>query len=177
MIATHLEPKGLKPEAKALRTHELDRHIRDSTRGSLLLRDAILLAKGIAPPSIKEEPRPLPVICEEARTPILCKYCGAPAKPQSMLVAHIQRTVAAYYGLDPALMVSAQRRQSVSHPRQVAMFLSAQLTPKSLPEIGRRFGGRDHTTVMHAIRAVTHRLEADAEIALDVAVLRERLSV
>lgn len=148
----------------------------DAMRGSLRLRDAVLLAKGITPPAVKIDPRPIPVICEEVRVPVLCEYCGAPAKPMPTLVAHIQQTVAAYYGLDPSLMVSAQRRQSISHPRQVAMFLASQLTPKSLPEIGRRFGGRDHTTVMHAIRVVTHRIEADAELALDVEVLRERLS-
>lgn len=56
------------------------------------------------------------------------------------------------------------------------MFLASELTPKSLPDIGRRFGGRDHTTVIYAIKAVKGRIAADPEIAADVAALREKLS-
>lgn len=106
--------------------------------------------------------------------PEICPHCGAPSKPR-LLVAHIQATVAGYYGIGKQYMKSAQRGWDISHPRQVAMFLAAELTPKSLPDIGRCFN-RDHTTVLHAIRAVRRRVEADAELALDVAFLRGRLT-
>jgi hypothetical protein len=148
--------------------------LRDAIQGSERLRDAILLAKGIVPP--KNRPLPLAKVRETAQLPKACPYCGAPEKPAGVLVKHIQHTVASYYGFHPDLMVSAQRRQSISHPRQIAMYLASELTPKSLPEIGRRFGNRDHTTVIYAIRAVKARMESDAEVLLDVEVLRERLA-
>ena len=141
-------------------------------RGSRLLRDAILRAKGIAPPP---ETCLAPVIAVEPPPPS-CPHCGAPSRPNPMMVAHIQHTVAAYYGFHPSLMVSAQRPARIARPRQIAMFLSSRLTPKSLPEIGRRFGGRDHTTVMHAIRAVKERIELDSDVAADVALLMARLA-
>lgn len=92
-----------------------------------------------------------------------------------MLIATIQATVAAYYRLDPLSMTTARRARDFAHPRQIAMYLSSELTPKSLPEIGRRFGGRDHTTVIHAIKAVKGRIATDPEIAADVALLRAEL--
>jgi chromosomal replication initiator protein len=61
-------------------------------------------------------------------------------------------------------MTSARRGREVARPRQVAMYLSKQLTPKSLPDIGRRFGGRDHTTVIHGIRQVERLRETDCDI-------------
>lgn len=110
-----------------------------------------------------------------AHAPNLCPHCGAPTAPR-LLVAHIQATVAAYYGFQVRYMKSAQRGFDVSHPRQVAMFLASELTPKSLPDIGRCFS-RDHTTVLHAIRAVRRRMAGDPELALDVEALRRRLGV
>lgn len=104
-----------------------------------------------------------------------CPLCGAPTKPL-LMVAHIQATVAAYYRIPVREMTSARRHKEVSHPRQVAMYLAYETTPKSLPDIGHRFGNRDHTTVIHAIRAVQRRMIEDAEIAEDVRILRERLN-
>jgi chromosomal replication initiator protein len=101
--------------------------------------------------------------------------CGAPAHPR-LLVAHIQATVAAYYNIPLAEMYSPHRNKEFAHPRQIAMYLSREMTPRSLPEIGRRFGKRDHTTVIHAIRAVKNRIAEDRETELDVEVLRERLA-
>jgi chromosomal replication initiator protein len=91
------------------------------------------------------------------------------------MITHIQALVAAYYKIPMRAMVSAQRCWEYSHPRQIAMYLSAELTPKSLPDIGKRFN-RDHTTVIHAIKAVQKRILADPEIEADVKALRERLS-
>jgi hypothetical protein len=111
---------------------------------------------------------------EVARAPDLCPHCGAPAAPM-LIVAHIQATVAAYYRIDVRYMKSAQRGFDVSHPRQVAMYLAAELTEKSLPSIGRCFN-RDHTTVIYAIRAVRARMAADPELAMDVGYLKGRLA-
>ena len=72
-------------------------------------------------------------------------------------------------------MQSARRARAVARPRQVAMYLAKQLTPRSLPEIGRKFGGRDHTTVMHAVARVAELMKQDAGFAEDVALLRKML--
>jgi len=72
-------------------------------------------------------------------------------------------------------MHSARRSRAVARPRQVAMYLAKQLTPRSLPEIGRKFGGRDHTTVMHAVRKVEELRTADSSFAEDVELLRRML--
>jgi chromosomal replication initiator protein len=79
-------------------------------------------------------------------------------------VAEIQGRVAQYFGIPVREMTSARRGREVARPRQVAMYLSKQLTPKSLPDIGRRFGGRDHTTVIHGIRQVERLRETDCDI-------------
>jgi chromosomal replication initiator protein len=72
-------------------------------------------------------------------------------------------------------MTSARRARVVARPRQVAMFLSKQLTQRSLPEIGRKFGGRDHTTVMHAVRKIEELKTTDSSFAEDVDLLRRML--
>lgn len=92
-----------------------------------------------------------------------------------LTVAEIQREVAAFFDIPAIEMVSARRFRSVARPRQVAMTLCRDLTPKSLPDIGLRFGGRDHTTVIHAIRTVEHLCAIDAEFEDDVAECRRRV--
>ena len=72
-------------------------------------------------------------------------------------------------------MHSARRSRAVARPRQVAMYLAKQLTARSLPEIGRKFGGRDHTTVMHAVKKVDELRQADSAFAEDVELLRRML--
>ena len=72
-------------------------------------------------------------------------------------------------------MISARRSRVVSRPRQVAMFLAKTLTSKSLPEIGRRFGGRDHTTVIHAVKRIEDLKYKDLQIAEEVEILRRML--
>ena len=72
-------------------------------------------------------------------------------------------------------MSSARRARAVARPRQVAMYLAKQLTSRSLPEIGRKFGNRDHTTVMHAVSRVTELMERDGTFAEDVELLRRLL--
>jgi len=72
-------------------------------------------------------------------------------------------------------MYSARRARAVARPRQVAMYLAKQLTARSLPEIGRKFGGRDHTTVMHAVRKVDELRSTDRGFAEDIDLLRRML--
>jgi chromosomal replication initiator protein len=72
-------------------------------------------------------------------------------------------------------MQSARRARAVARPRQVAMYLAKQLTSRSLPEIGRKFGGRDHTTVMHAVRKVEELRSTDSSFSEDVDLLRRML--
>ncbi|MBU0643248.1 MAG: chromosomal replication initiator protein DnaA, partial [Alphaproteobacteria bacterium] len=72
-------------------------------------------------------------------------------------------------------MIGPKRVRSIARPRQVAMYLAKQLTSRSLPEIGRRFGGRDHTTVMHGVRRIEELKGTDSQIADDVEMLRRAL--
>ncbi|MGF1639511.1 MAG: chromosomal replication initiator protein DnaA [Rhodospirillales bacterium] len=97
------------------------------------------------------------------------------ANDRRVTIDDIQKRVAEHYNIRVADMHSARRSRSVARPRQVAMYLSKQLTSRSLPEIGRKFGGRDHTTVMHAVRKVEELCEQDAAFAEDVELLRRML--
>ncbi len=89
-------------------------------------------------------------------------------------VKDVQAAVAAHYRFPRRLMVSQSRDHA--RERQIAMFLAREFTPLSLPNIGRHFGGRDHTTIMHGIEAVRTRIANDADLAADVALLRARLA-
>jgi chromosomal replication initiator protein len=94
------------------------------------------------------------------------------AHERRITIEDIQKRVAEHYGLRMADMLSARRARAVARPRQVAMYLTKQLTPRSLPEIGRKFGGRDHTTVMHAIRRIEELRAEDAVLNDDIEKLR-----
>jgi chromosomal replication initiator protein len=91
-------------------------------------------------------------------------------------IDEIQRKVADHYNIRFSDMHSARRARQVARPRQVAMYLAKQLTARSLPEIGRKFGGRDHTTVMHAVRKIEELSNDDASFAQDVEILRRALT-
>jgi chromosomal replication initiator protein len=97
------------------------------------------------------------------------------ANDRRLTIDEIQKRVAEHFNIRLADMHSARRARAVARPRQVAMYLCKQLTPRSLPEIGRKFGGRDHTTVMHAVRKVEELLAADQAMAEDVELLRRML--
>lgn len=98
------------------------------------------------------------------------------AHDRRITIDEIQRKVAEHYNLRLTDMHSSRRARNVARPRQIAMYLAKQLTARSLPEIGRKFGGRDHTTVMHAVRKVEELIEADAQIAQDTDVIRRALT-
>ena len=97
------------------------------------------------------------------------------ANDRRVTIEEIQKAVVEHYSIRMSDMVSARRSRAVARPRQVAMYLAKQLTPRSLPEIGKKFGGRDHTTVMHAVRQVERLSGEDRAIADDVEALRRKL--
>lgn len=97
------------------------------------------------------------------------------AHDRRVTIEEIQRKVAEHYNIRLTDMASARRARNVARPRQVAMFLAKQLTSRSLPEIGRKFGNRDHTTVMHAVSRVAGLMDGDSAFAEDVELLRRML--
>jgi chromosomal replication initiator protein len=97
------------------------------------------------------------------------------ASDRRVTIDEIQRKVAEHFNIKFAEMTSSRRARVVARPRQVAMYLAKQLTQRSLPEIGRKFGGRDHTTVMHAVRQIEKLAQIDRALAEDVDVLQRML--
>jgi chromosomal replication initiator protein len=97
------------------------------------------------------------------------------ANQRRISIDEIQTKVSEHYRIRKAEMTSARRAREVARPRQVAMYLSKQLTPRSLPEIGRRFGGRDHTTVIHAVRRIEQLRGEDQELDNDIRLLTRQL--
>ena len=96
-------------------------------------------------------------------------------RERRVMIDEIQRRVAEHFNVRLAEMTSARRARAFARPRQVAMYLSKQLTSRSLPEIGRKFGGRDHTTVMHAVRQIEELKDTDPVLAEDIELLRRML--
>jgi chromosomal replication initiator protein len=97
------------------------------------------------------------------------------ANDRRVTIEEIQRRVAEHFNMKLADMHSERRARAVARPRQVAMYLAKQLTTRSLPEIGRKFGNRDHTTVMHAVRKIEELCTLDAGFSEDVELLRRML--
>ncbi|AGH50786.1 chromosomal replication initiation protein [Sphingomonas sp. MM-1] len=97
------------------------------------------------------------------------------ATQRRITIDEIQRRVCEHYRIKQSEMASSRRAREVARPRQIAMYLAKQLTPRSLPEIGRRFGGRDHTTVIHAVKQIEKLRQTDAELDADVRLLMRQL--
>ncbi|MGC0223812.1 chromosomal replication initiator protein DnaA [Pseudooceanicola nitratireducens] len=97
------------------------------------------------------------------------------ASERKITVEEIQRKVAEHYNIRMSDLIGPKRVRTYARPRQVAMYLAKQLTSRSLPEIGRRFGGRDHTTVIHGVRRVEELKQQDGQIAEDIELLRRAL--
>jgi chromosomal replication initiator protein len=97
------------------------------------------------------------------------------AHQRRISIDEIQTRVSDHYRIRKAEMTSARRAREVARPRQVAMYLAKLMTPRSLPEIGRRFGGRDHTTVIHAVRQIEKLRAQDAELDADIRLLTRQL--
>ncbi len=97
-------------------------------------------------------------------------------EPKRVKIEDIQKLVASHYNVTKADILSARRTANVVRPRQIAMYLAKMLTPRSLPEIGRRFGGRDHTTVLHAVRKIEALAGSDAHLLEEIDLLKRLLT-
>ncbi len=97
-------------------------------------------------------------------------------EPKRIRIEDIQRVVAKHYNVSKTELLSNRRTRTVVLPRQIAMFLSKILTLRSLPEIGRRFGGKDHTTVLHAVRKIEGLIENDKKLAQEVELLKRLIN-
>jgi chromosomal replication initiator protein len=95
-----------------------------------------------------------------------------PQDPKRVKIEDIQRVVARQYNVSRADLLSSRRTANVIRPRQIAMYLAKALTLRSLPEIGRRFGGRDHTTVLHAVRKIETLASSDAALVEEIELLK-----
>lgn len=93
------------------------------------------------------------------------------ANDRRIEIEDIQKKIAEHFSIRMTDMQSAKRSRSIARPRQIAMYLSKKLTTRSLPEIGRKFGGRDHSTVLHAVRKVEELISTDTEVAEDIELL------
>ena len=98
-----------------------------------------------------------------------------PQEPKRIKIEDIQRVVARQYNVSRSDLLSSRRTANVVRPRQVAMYLAKTLTLRSLPEIGRRFGGRDHTTVLHAVRKIEALVSKDVALSDEVELLKRQL--
>ena len=97
------------------------------------------------------------------------------ASDRRTTIDQIQKKVAEHFNVKLSDMHSSRRSRTVARPRQIAMFLSKNLTTRSLPEIGRKFGGRDHTTVIHAIKKVKELVKNDSSLSEDIEILTRSL--
>lgn len=119
-------------------------------------------------------------------SPSMCSWFWRAPLKRTLTIKRIQQETAAHYGLSQMSMTSAKRHRHVSRPRQVAMYLAREMFStimgnhkvygKSLPDIGKRFGGRDHTTVLHAVRQISLRLSVDDNLASDIEAIKARLA-
>ena len=87
----------------------------------------------------------------------------------------IQNMVAAHFNLDIQEMLSARRSRSLARPRQIAMYLAKQYTTNSLPDIGRKFSNRDHTTVIHAVKKIEELIKNNNEIKQNIGEIKKKL--
>ncbi|NKK81877.1 chromosomal replication initiator protein DnaA [Rhizobium leguminosarum] len=97
-------------------------------------------------------------------------------EPRRVRIEDIQRIVARHYNVSRQELVSNRRTRVIVKPRQIAMYLSKTLTPRSFPEIGRRFGGRDHTTVLHAVRKIEELISGDTKLSHEVELLKRLIN-
>ncbi len=97
-------------------------------------------------------------------------------EPRKVLIEDIQRMVSNHFNIPKSDLVSQRRTRAIVRPRQIAMYLCKTMTPRSLPEIGKRFGGRDHTTVIHAVQKVEQLMQEDRNFGEDVELLQRLLN-
>lgn len=105
----------------------------------------------------------------------ICVPVTSPVPDPRIMVADIQAAVARHFGITVIDLISERRAVAIARPRQIAMYLAKRLTLRSLPDIGRRFGDRDHSTVIHAVRRIEGLRVSDADIDNAVRSLTRRL--
>ncbi|WP_027488689.1 chromosomal replication initiator protein DnaA [Allorhizobium undicola] len=106
---------------------------------------------------------------------LLAHLVGA-SDQKRVRIEDIQRIVARHYNVSRQELVSNRRTRVIVKPRQIAMYLSKTMTPRSFPEIGRRFGGRDHTTVLHAVRKIEELIAGDQKLSQEIELLRRLIN-
>lgn len=116
-----------------------------------------------------------PQLTVERVDELLAHLVGA-GEPRRVRIEDIQRVVAKHYNVSRQELVSSRRTRVVVMPRQIAMYLSKTLTPRSFPEIGRRFGGRDHTTVLHAVRKIEDLISGDTKLSHEIELLKRLIN-
>jgi chromosomal replication initiator protein len=119
---------------------------------------------------------PLETLLSAERLEQLIGTVHRPGQPPRISIEDIQRMAARHYNISRSELLSSRRTRIIVKPRQVAMYLSKLMTPRSLPEIGRRFGGRDHTTVLHAVRKIEGLCARDTGMADEVELLRRLIN-
>ncbi len=97
------------------------------------------------------------------------------ASDRKLTVEEIQRKVAEHYNVRLSDLIGPKRVRTIARPRQIAMYLSKTLTSRSLPDIGRRFGGRDHTTIMHGVKKIEELMATDSQLSDDLQMLKRAL--
>ncbi|MEE9587447.1 MAG: helix-turn-helix domain-containing protein, partial [Hyphomicrobiaceae bacterium] len=97
-------------------------------------------------------------------------------EPKRIKIDDIIKLVSKHFGVGRNDILSQRRHRSIVWPRQIGMYLAKQMTSRSLPEIGRRFGGRDHTTVLHAVRKVDGELKSDGRLRDEIEDLKRMLN-
>jgi hypothetical protein len=125
--------------------------------------------------AVVKQPEPIPVPEPPAELavapPALVAWPFEPANPGPPGIDKIQNAVARHYGTTRMELISGRRTAAVIRPRHVAMYLAKTLTSRSFPHIGRRFGNRDHTTIMHAAHKIGELIKTVPELAADVAAI------
>lgn len=110
-------------------------------------------------------------------TPNAALDLGAAVDPAPRIsIERVQRAVASEYGVTRLDLLSSRRTADIVRPRQIAMYLARELTPRSMPEIGRHFGGRDHTTILHAHRKIGGLVGSDPNVAIHVDYLKAKIA-
>jgi hypothetical protein len=174
---------ALSPTAAALHTQHVQRQQRFAA-ASTRHAENISLQRAAAKAELEQSlqtlpPQVQPVVTEDPQDTWLkfqYKMFTGPIDAAPVDIRKIQNVVADHYGVSRLDMISARRAADIVLPRQVAMYLAKTLTLRSLPEIGRRFGGRDHTTVLHAVRKYERLIAKDASIAATIYALTVALS-
>lgn len=179
----HAPLRGATPTQLEIARKKREREERFALAAERLAQSKVVV---VAPPVVPVDPgaavvrwverqkqlAPMPM--KETWFSIVDEIVTEPARPR---IEQIQRETIAFFGIPMTELMSERRTADVVRPRQVAMYLSKNLTIRSLPEIGRRFGGRDHTTVLHSVRKIERLLLTDEDVKDAVETIKQKLGV